>query len=461
MLRGGGADDMARSLVTKMAARDVSAVSLVESEAALRDVARQMGLVGLPGSAKVTVADISVKASDRSPAPTGATADSIVTASYILQWSGNGQSESAKQKLTATIHKDSDGVTRLIRVVITPALAFDAAAYFGTSGASLADAEKVVADLEAGAGWLPGVTVKSVARDAVVTAPDVNTVEPGHLTTWKSIVSAAVPGSKTSWSVEVSAAGRSYLSFVAASKTTQEPVAAQVKVGDISPDKAVSKASIVRDEFWDAVERGDLAAANGLISTGPKLSASGLPTMKSWGKTYENGASAIAKEGANGPEVQVGRLTLILGSDGSWSIDSSESSLVMALVPGNGHREQIVYRKTAGGKTVCTSYITIELNSVEFHTNGAPSAIFQFTHSGTCDPDDDLMEATVGWKGNAGTKIYPDTQGTDPPESGPVLRYVQLPEGATSADLPIWIKITKYGNAGAVLPYTMSFATIS
>ena len=132
----------------------------------------------------------------------------------------------------------------------------------------------------------------------------------------------------------------------------------------------------------------------------------------------------------------------------------------MARAAGNGHVERIVYRETKSGATVCTSTITIVLKAVEIYTDGSPSALFSFTHSGKCEPTDMIIAATVGWAGNPGTQIEPDQEGSDYTQTGPVERRVDLPEGITPSNLPIWIKITKYGNeGGSLLPYTMTFAT--
>jgi hypothetical protein len=376
-----------------------------------------------------------------------------------LKWSGKGQSGRVSQKLTATARKVAGGKVVLVDVAVTPPLAFDPGAYFGSAGTSAADADKVSDDLKAGTKWLPGVSVAVVPNDETLTLPDVDTPVPGHLTTWSQGVSDAVPGSKTSWSVTVTADGNSYADFVEASAVTQEPLAAQVNVGTLSPDDAALQASEVDAAFWAAVKAGDLDKANSYISTGSKISASAVAVMKSW--TNGSASDAAATEGTNGPEVKADGLTFVLGSDGTWSIDSSRSDLLMVVISGNGHVERLVYSQTSGGTKTCSSNIDIEMTSVQFFTNdNVPLAQFKFTHDGTCPSTDQIVAVTVGWPGNAGTEISPGIPGTDSTATGPVYRNIPLPPDTSPVKTPIWIKITKYGNPdGVLLPGTMTFST--
>jgi hypothetical protein len=460
LLSGGGPGDMARTLVAKLAARDATASSIVDSDASLRNVAGQMGLLEMPGSVTVSVDKMVVATSNASPSASGSGGDARVTLTYTLKWSGKGHSGQADQKLTATSHKGADGKVRLIDIAVSPTLTFDAGAYFGTDGTSADDANKVSDDLKAGTKWLSGVSVLVTPSDQALTLPDVDTPVPGHLTTWNQIVSPAVSGNKTSWSVRVSADGHPYLDFVDASKVTQQPVAAQVNVGSISPQDAVSQASTVDAAFWQAVASGDLNTANSYISSGSTISASAVAVMNSWGNG--DASDAAASEETDGPEVKADGLVFVLASNGTWSIDSSRSTLVEASIPGNGHVEHLVYSQTSDGVKTCSSNITIEMTSVEFYTNGyAPVAQFKFTHDGDCPSTDMIVAATVGWPGNSGTEISPGVAGSDATTTAPVYRYVPLASGASPVKVPIWVEITQYGNpSGKLLPGSMTFSTV-
>jgi hypothetical protein len=462
LLSGGGPAQMASDLVTRVAARDSSASAIVDSDASLRDVANQMGVLTLPGSVTVTVENLVTKSATPSLLPSAASGETQVTATYTLKWSGNGHSGKVDQQLTATSITGKDGKTHLIAVVVSPALAFDFAGYFGPEGTTAADATTAADDLRAGSKWLPGVTVATGSADQVLTLPDHQTVVPGHLTSWHLVTAEAVPGNKKSWDVTITANGRQFLDLVRASKVTAEPVAAQVSVGDISEADAIAAAAEVDKTFWDAVNSGNVAKANALISVGPKFDAGAAAVMKGWGKGYATGGDAV--EGTNGPEVAIEGLTLVMANDGSWTIDSARSNLIKTTVKGNGHVEQLTYRRfTSSGTTICTANISIRMVRVEFYTgNSVALAVFGFTHTGTCDSTDYIISAKIGWKGNsAGVSISPMIAGSDSTATGMVYRYIPLPPDVDITDRPIWVKITEYGApGGSTLPGSMTFRTL-
>ena len=212
VLLGGGPGDMARTLVTKLAARDATASSIVDSDASLRNVAGQMGLLELPGSVTVSVDKMVVAYLEREPLSVGFRRRHAGHSDIRAQVVRQGPFRSSRSETDGHLAQGARRQVHLVDIAVSPTLTFDAGAYFGTDGTSADDANKVSDDLKAGAKWLSGVSVLVTPGDQALTLPDVDTPRArSPLTTWSQIVSPAVSGNKTSWSVRVSADGHSYL----------------------------------------------------------------------------------------------------------------------------------------------------------------------------------------------------------------------------------------------------------
>jgi hypothetical protein len=456
-------------LVARIAARDASAAKLLASDKDLATVASGMGLVGLPGSVTVTVENAKVVDETPSSAPSvSGSGDRTFKVTYTLKLgSSKGVAGKADQTLTAVVTKDKDGVTHLANVTVTSPIVFDAAGYFGSTGTSIDEANKVAADMRAGTAWIPGLTVTVTPVLSDVSLPDVETPVPGHLTTWRQTVSPGVVGSRTTWAVQVLGGTDTLMTLSPASKITVQAVAAQVNVGSLDNAAAIEAARQIEAQFWEAVNAGDVAHANYLLTAdGPRLTASGLTAMKG-GAVGSDTTSATTKEGENGPEVQLDLMWFVLGPDGTWALDGPRSNLTIATLPGNGHAEHIVatVKNTGSGAITCKMNITIKLERVEFLTSGTNFGVFSFaTSGGKCDMDDSILAATTGWKGQSGIKTTFGVEGTDTSDTdtstSSVLRWLVLPDSATPTVHPIWITITRYGTeGGAILPYAMKFQT--
>lgn len=451
-------------LVTRVAARDVSAAKLLASEDDLRVVADGMGLVGVPKSVEVTVENLKVVDATPSAAPSGnAGGDRLFKVTYTLKLKGpKGAAGSVDQTLMAMAIKGKDGATHLANVTVTPALVFDASAYFGSTGTSESDATKVAADLRAGTAWIPGLTVTVSTDLSSVSMPDVETPVPGHLASWHQTVSPAVVGSRTTWAVHIAGSEGTFATLYPASTITLQPVPAQVKVGAVSEADAIAAAHQLEVEFDDAINSGNVALANSMLTPGgPRLTASGLAAMKGRTPTAD-AAYGDASEGDLGAEVQLVLYRIVLGSDGNWAIDSARSNLIVSALAGNGHAEYIIgsVKNPITNALVCKINITIKLVRVEFASDGSARGVFSFaTTGGVCVMNDSILAATVGWKGQSGIQTTFGVAGTDTTVSS-VLRFLILPQGATADLHPIWIKITRYGTeGGAILPYAMTFTT--
>ena len=458
LLSGPNPTQITHDLITKMAARDATASTYLESGDSLRTLAAMMGIVNVPGSTSLSLDNLQVTVPNPSPSASRISkGDWPVTASYTLKWSGKGSSGKVDQKLTAVVRQGTDGKTRLVQINVSPALTFDLATCFGTTGTSEADATKVADDLRAGNKWIPGVDVKVVARPAPLTVPDVLTPVPGHLTTWSQPVSPEVSGTTTTWSVQVTSGQVTYADISPATAVTSQPVAAKVNIGNITLSDASSQAKAASTAFWAAVDAGDVAKANSMVLAGPKLSASGLARMKGWDTGLDN--AGVVSEGPNGPEDELDTDTYVLGSNGTtWAIDSSRSHLVLTVLNGNGHYS-LTGQHRENGVVTCSTNIEVSLSRVEFYTDdSAPEAVFSFSSSNNCDVYDTIITATVGWSGNSGVDLEPDVSGT---EAGTTVeRVVDLPTDLKSNIGPVWIKITGYGDpGGTTLPEVMTFST--
>ncbi|HEX7592127.1 MAG TPA: hypothetical protein VF375_09260 [Candidatus Limnocylindrales bacterium] len=455
-----------RDLVTKMAARDASAQTLLESPDSLRVLAEMMGLVSIPGSATLSVENLLVAAPAANPSASKApNTDSLISASWTIKWAGKdsaGKAVSGKidQKMTAAIRHGTDGKGHFIDIKVSPALTFDLSAYFSASGKSEADANKVAEDLRSGTKWIPGVTVSVTPRVDQLNLPPVLTSSPAHLTTWTQTVTPEVVGSQTTWSVQVSSAYGDYGAISPATVVTTAPVAAQVNVGAITPDQATALAAPTALAFWAAIEAGDVAKANSLISSGPKLDARGMALMKGWGATSggvssSSGVVGTATEGHNGPQDRIGNTVYVMASDGTWTVDTSRSHLIASSLSGAGDVYPINASSPSEG---CSTQIKISLSRVVFYTDTPAEAIFRLSSSANCDMGDEIIEITVGWTGNsAGTQMSPGVTGAEPGTT--VDRTVTLPAELKSGMGPVWIKITSYGEPnGGTLPGVMSFS---
>ena len=452
---------LAQDLVKKMAARDATASTLLDTPNSLRDLAVRMGVADLPGSVSVTVANFKATTPTATPGTSKPLAgDERVTATYTLTWQGSkGKTGHVDQTLTAIARKGTDGNVHFVNLSVATPIVFDLDAYFGTAGTTAADATKVGDDLKAGTQWIPGVTVDVTPADKALTLPDVQTPVQGHLSTWSETVSPSKPGNQRTWNVHVTSSGASIAAVAAATIQTAAPVAAQVNVGALSVSEAEDEIQVTNQAFWAAVDAGDINAVNALVSAGPVLDVSGLAEMKGTG---DSSASGLATEASTGPEGTVGNNTYVLGTDGTWGIDTSRSKLTRAVLTSTGS----VYSMTgssvdqSSGAVICTTDITIKLSKVVFYTNDPiPEAVFSFASTNDCDVSDEIISVTVGWTGNsAGTDLEPGISGTDPGTTAD--RIVELPPDLTSSMHPVWIKITKYGDpAGGILPDTMTFTT--
>jgi hypothetical protein len=459
LLSGPNPTQITHDLITKMAARDATASTYLESGDSLRTLAAMMGIVNVPGSTSLSLDNLQVTVPNPSPSASRISkGDWPVTASYTLKWTGKGSSGKVDQKLTAVVRQGTDGKTRLVQINVSPALTFDLATCFGTTGTSEADATKVADDLRAGNKWIPGVDVKVVARPAPLTVPDVLTPVPGHLTTWSQPVSPEVSGTTTTWSVQVTSGQVTYADISPATAVTSQPVAAKVNVGNITLSDASSQAKAAATAFWAAVDAADVAKANSMVLAGPKLSASGLAGMKGWDTGLAT--AGVVSEGPNGPEDKLGADTYVLGSNGTtWGIDSSRSQLILTVLNGNGHYYSLTGQHLENGVVTCSTQIGISLSRVVFYTDdSAPEAIFSFSSSNNCDVYDTIITATVGWSGNSGVDLEKAVSGTEPGTT--VERVVDLPTDLKSTMGPVWIKITAYGDpGGTTLPGVMTFST--
>jgi hypothetical protein len=456
----------ARDLVTRMAARDATASTFIDKNASLRTLAEKMGIVNVPGSAHLSIENLQV--ATPSPAPSASRpskGDTLLSATYTLKWSGRGSSGEVDQTLTAVARAGTDGRTRLYQINVSPALAFDAAAYFGTSGQSEADAGLVADDLRAGVSWIPGVSVDVTPTVEAVTAPPAYTVVLGHLTTWTSVVSPAVDGSKTIWNVRVSGGGTGYADIAPASLVTLEPVAAKIDMGNILPSQADSGAIQTATAFWAALDAGHLATANSFIVTGPKLTSWSIGLMHGsdphHGGIGSGTAAGIVTEGPTGIQDKIGDDVYVLGADGRWGIDSSRSPLAMTIASGKQGSYAFMVTNGKTGASACSTKITFTMTLITFFTDGLkPEAIFSIGSSSKCDVGDEIITATAGWRGNSGgTSLIVNESASSPGEA--VYRAVILPGSLKPGMTPIWIKISKYGSpaTGAYLPYTMLFST--
>lgn len=455
-----------RDLITKMAARDSSASTFLDKDASLRTLAEKMGIVNVPGSAHLSVENLQVATPTPAPgASRPSKGDMLVGATYTLKWTGRGSSGSVNQTLTAVARTGSDGRTRLYQISVSPPLAFDAAAYFGTSGKGEADARVVADDLHAGVSWIAGMSVFVVSTDDAVKAPPSYTVLPGHLTTWTSVVSPEVDGSKTTWFVQLSGGDTPSTYAAPASLVTLEPVAANVDTGNITPTQADGGAIQTATAFWAALDAGNLAKANALIVAGPKLTAGSIGLMS--GKDPSHGGigsgtpAGVVTETAAGIQDKLGDDVYVLGADGRWGIDSGRSRLVLSSTSGKRGSYTFVVSNGKTGTAACSTKITFKLARVTFFTNGLmPEALFSVGSSAKCDVGDEIVKATAGWRGNSGgTSLVVDVQGSEPGST--VYRAMTLPDSLKPGMTPIWIKISKYGSpsTGAYLPYAMQFST--
>jgi hypothetical protein len=463
LFAGPNTSDLARDLATKMAARDATVSTLLTSPNAVSELALRMGLADLPASVSVSVSNLEAGVPTATPGTSKAQAgDQPVTATYTLTWQGSkGTPGHVDQTLTAIARKDADGKVHFVNLSVTAPIVFDLDAYFGTTGTSAADAQKVADDLKAGTKWIPGVTVDVTPSDRELTVPDVRTPVAGHLSTWSEVVSPATPGNQRTWNVAVLSGGASFSSVAAATTQTAAPVAGQVNVGALATNDAEAQAATADQAFWAAVKGGDLATANSMIAAGPMLDASGLASMKTWGDS-QGVAANTAEESSGGPEDKIGTYTYVLRPDGTWGIDTGRSKLLQAVLSSTGGAYPLTGSSVeqGSGSVLCTTDITLKLKSVTFYTDGSlPEAVFSITSTNDCDVRDVIMNVTVGWSGNsAGTDLEPRVDGSDP--GATVERTVELPPDLTSSMGPVWIKITKYGDpSGGVLPNTMTFTT--
>lgn len=438
---------MAQDLVTKMAARDATASTLLVSADSERDVAVQMGVADLPGSVTISVKDVKTVTAASPSAAKGQAGDQPVTITYTLSWSGTKTSSGhVAQTLTGDARKDSAGKVHLVDLSVTGPIVFDMTGYFGTTGTSEADAQKVADDLTAGTKWIPGVTVAVTTSDKELTLDDVIVQDPHHLTTWTKTVSPAVPGNQRTWNVGVSTGdGTATAGVNAATAQTVAPVAAQVAKGSLSSSDALAQGNAVLKKFGADAGALNVDAANALlVPDEPKVSKTSLQMMLKMKTSTVDGKLGVAAEGSDGPEVWNGAFVVVMQPDGSWLIASSRSDLPVSLVATSDSTSY--WKLTAKGKSGCSGQVTMYFEGVIFYTSGSADAVFDLTSNG-CALNDTFIALTATWPGNATpVKESPGLAGSDPTTTAVVIRYVRLPVGVTASKHPITIVLTNYGD---------------
>jgi hypothetical protein len=451
---------MAQDLVTRMAARDATASTLLVSSDSLRDVAVQMGVADMPGSVTVSVKDVKTVAEASPSAAKAQAGDQPVTITYTLSWSGSKAATGhVAQTLTAVARKDGAGKTHLVDIAVSGPIVFDMTGYFGTTGTSEADAKKVADDLTAGTKWIPEVTVAVTTSDAELTLDDVIVPDPHHLTTWTKTVSTAVPGNQRTWNVDVSTSGgTSYAGVHAATAQTVAPVAAQVAKGSLTSSDALAQGNAVLQKFGADAGALNVDAANGLlVPDEPKVSKTGLAMMLTMKTSTITTTLSVASEGNDGPEVWNGAFVVVMQPDGSWLIDSSRSDLPVSL---DATSDPTSYWKlTAKGNSGCSGQLTMYFEGVIFYTSGSADAVFDLTSNG-CALHDTFIALTVTWPGNpTPVKESPGLDGSDPSTTSVVIRYVRLPVSVTATKHPITIVLTNYGDPSSGSWDPMTFTT--
>lgn len=471
-LGGSGNEGLARDAVTKLATRDSSAASILSGPTSMADAAAQMGLIGVPASVTFSIDNLRTTPSasqdneiqlatpaqyqgnggvaGSSPAQTGET----VSVSYTLKANAtSGTIAQVDQTFTAYAGKGSDGNTHLFNVTVSKALVFDATAYFGTKGASVADANRVADDLRKGNAWIGGVAIAVTPTTQPATLPDVDVTDDSHLTTYTHTQQEAVAGTTTTWTVTVTRGtdDRAVVSVPAARAATKAAVAAKIVVGTVDPQAAIAGAKAALAAFSADLANADVAGLNANIAPGKRsIDTTGLAAMVRSNPATATDDAIKVDDSDGGITVTDGDFVIVHGSDGSWKIDAGQSRLVASELPGDGKSGK---DKITGGlfDFGCqTATITVSLKGVEFYTNGAAAtATFALTGTGDsgCFGGAGVGSVSVGWNGNTGgTAVAGTTAGAQSGQT--VYGMVTLPDAVTPDLAPITFHVSSLNGVG-------------
>ncbi len=455
---------MAQDLVTKMAARDATASTMLTSGDTLRSVAVKMGLANLPGSITVSIKDMKTVPASGTAAKAQA-GDEPLTITYTVNWNGKGVSGHVAQTLRTIARKDATGAVHLVNISVSGPVVLYLPTYFGTTGTSEADATRAADDLRAGVKWLPGVVVVVDTIDTELTLDDVIVPDPHHFTNWTDTLTPGVPGNQRTWTVGLSieagasiGTGASIAGVPVATAQTEAPVAAQVAQGSLEEADAVLQAKVVLDKFAAAVTAGNVDGANALFAPGGlSVTKAGLDIMVTLKTSVVDITDSSPREGTAGPQVRNGVFVVVMQPDGSWLIDASRSQIPISLLVTSA--PSTYWQLTAKGPSGCSGDIKLRFQGVLFYTNGDADGVFDLT-SNSCALNDEFITLTASWPGSGGAiATDPGEKGSDPSTTSVVRRYVRLPAGLTPDKHPITIVLTDYGVRGSGNWDPMTFTT--
>jgi hypothetical protein len=443
----------AQSFVDRLVARDSSAGAMLTQEGALIGLASAVGIAGLPASVTVTASDVvTIKAQ-------GSTGPTVVTA--MLEAKQGDQTLGRESASFSLVVVDTSVGLRIDGGSSFASGGFGAVSFLDSQapGASKAEADAAYDDYAKGNAWLPGVDVAPRAMSEPVTLDPVIRTDPTRLSSYRTVASPGVAGERTTWYVDVGTGLYQVQPHLVASAMTTQPVAEQVIVGSLEPTTLKDSAHETAIAFRDAIVDGDTQTAIDLFldAGSVRITDAGWALMQrpDWTPKVETDSWDVQLVGEALPfRALDGDLALVQTADGSWRIEPAASSLVTDVVGGHGSYQYVndtPFPLGLGGDTV-----EVTLNNMVFrHTAAGDEAVANFSlHSladrcsGLCImyATDSFRTVYASWAGKAFGSPLPADQLIGETFLGIDMKGTVRIEGRTSADVPIQILVTAFGN---------------
>lgn len=432
--------DVVKALVGSLVTRDVAAAQYLSDASMLPEIARSMGIEALPASVKIAGADLQVR-----PVETGREGVGEVVATWTLTATGDrSHAAQAAQEATITLATNPAGRWVVTGWDITPALEFDLAGYFGSTGTTVTDRDQALADLQKGMAWLGAVTAQADDARTDVTADPIYTDDPDALDTQVTTTSEGVVGQVTHWGVRF--AGAEMPSFQVSEAKTRQEVPTRIRRGVLTTDGVISDATTWINSWVRGVQGGDATAL-------ASATDAAVVSAAAWQRMQVDGLQIPAQAeptlvSDNPLSVAYGPITVIRQAGGGWKVDTAVSLLMhdwLAAVgaPINVHANPAAVDLTNCGGSLSGANVRVRLDGVALYgDNRNAVAVFRFdaTDDLNCSDGVPIDELAVTWNGHmTAENLFPQNTSD---EGARTYLQVDLPSGIDAQAAPIKVDVT-------------------
>ena len=432
--------EVVKGLIGSLSARDAVAAEYLDDAAQLPEVARSMGIEALPASIKVEVADVEVRQVE-----TGDKEFGEVAATWTLSATGErGHAAQAAQEATFSLAKNAAGRWVVIGWDITPAIGFDLAEYYGSSGTSAADRDRALDDLQKGVVWVGSVAVEPDDATTNVTADPVYTDDPDAFDTQVTTTSEGVVGDVTHWGVSFT--GTDLPGFqVAEAKTLQERPS-QITRGILTTDGVIGDATSWINDWVRGVQGGD-AAALASVTDATTVSTAAWQRMQIDGLEIPGQAEATLVA-ENPITVTYGPITVIRQKGGGWMVNTTTSLLMHDWLVATGtpikvHSNPALVDFSNCGGSLTGADVRIRLEGVAMYGDNLDAvAVLRLDATGDLDCSDGvpISKLAVSWNGHKTPEpLYPESTSD---EGARTYLRITLPSGIDAQAAPIKVDVT-------------------